>query len=84
VKSAKCTDAGDGVYDATDDADYETLTGTFSAGGGAASVSYAFADLGRLRGAVSVEGGAQTDMVRLYPWGQVAFTVAPSADGGKK
>lgn len=84
VQSAKCTDGAKNVYDSPDSADYETLTGTFTAGGGAASVSYAFVDLGRLRGAVSLEGGAQTDLARLYPWGQVAFTVAPSTDGGKK
>jgi hypothetical protein len=72
------------VFNATDFADYQQLSGTIMAGGGAASVSYAVVDIGSLRGAVSVEGGAQTDFVRLYPWAQAAFTIAPSTDGGKK
>ncbi len=82
--SGKCTNGGDTTYSSVDDAEYQRLSGTIMAGGGAASVSYAFVDIGSLRGGVSVEGGAQTDLVRLYPWAQVAFTLAPSSDGGKK
>jgi hypothetical protein len=84
VSSAACTDPEGQVFNATDFADYQQLSGTIMAGGGAASVSYAVVDIGSLRGAVSVEGGAQTDFVRLYPWAQAAFTIAPSTDGGKK
>ena len=84
AESGKCTDADGTVYSATADAEYQRLSGTIMAGGGAASVSYAFVDIGSLRGGVSVLGGAQTDLVRLYPWAQVAFTLAPSSDGGKK
>lgn len=56
---------------------YQRLSGSIKAGGGAASVSYAMLDLGSLKGAVTLEGGAQTDASRWYPWGQLAFTVAP-------
>lgn len=84
VSSGACLDSEGHVFDAAEFGDYQQLSGTIMAGGGAASVSYAFVDIGTLRGAVSVEGGAQTDLVRLFPWAQVAFTVAPSAAGGKK
>ncbi|MEN9787867.1 MAG: hypothetical protein RLZZ299_3131 [Pseudomonadota bacterium] len=57
---------------------YQRLSGTVFAGGGAGSVSYALIDLGKLSGAVTVEGGAQTDTFRWYPWGQLAFTLAPA------
>lgn len=83
VDSAKCTDADGVVYGSTTDAEYQRLSGTIMAGGGALSASYAFVDVGSLRGAATVQGGAQTDLTRLYPWVQVAFTLAPSADGGK-
>lgn len=84
VSSAACADPEGQVFSSTAQADYQQLSGTIMAGGGAASVSYAVADIGPLRGAVSLEGGAQTDLVRLYPWVQAAFTIAPSTDGGKK
>jgi hypothetical protein len=84
VKSAACADPDGQVFSDTTNADYQQLIGTIMAGGGAASVSYAFVDIGSLRGAVTVEGGAQTDLVRLFPWAQAAFTIAPSSDGGKK
>lgn len=84
VSSQACADPDGQVFSDTRYADYQQLSGTIMAGGGAASVSYAFADIGPLRGAVTVEGGAQTDLVRLYPWAQAAFTVAPSSTEGKK
>ena len=82
--TGKCTDAEGVVYGSTNDAEYQRLSGTIMAGGGAASASYAFVDIGSLRGAATVQGGAQTDLTRLYPWVQVAFTLAPSSDGGNK
>ncbi len=84
VSSANCADPNGQVFADTRYADYQQLSGTIMAGGGAASVSYAFVDIGSLRGAVTIEGGAQTDFVRLYPWAQAAFTVAPSTDGKTK
>jgi hypothetical protein len=65
-----------------DTATYQRLSGKVTAGGGAASLSYAFVDIGPLRGAVTVNGGVQTDSFRLYPWGQLAFTVAPASARG--
>lgn len=58
---------------------YQRVTGDITAGGGAASLSYALMDLGKLKGALTLGGGAQTDSFRLYPWGEVAFTVAPAS-----
>ncbi len=74
--------SGDGCADypalAGDVGSYQRLSGTVFAGGGAGSVSYALIDLGKLSGALTVEGGAQTDTFRWYPWGQLAFTLAPA------
>jgi hypothetical protein len=83
IDSASCKDATGAVQGQTGDAAYQAMSGEIYAGGGAASVSYAVADLGKkLRGAVTLEGGAQTDSMRLYPWVQAAFSIAPN--GGKK
>ena len=42
------------------------------------SGSYAILDIGTsLKGAVTLTGGALFDPDRTYPWGQLAFTVAP-------
>ena len=42
------------------------------------SGSYALLDIGTsLKGAVTLTGGALFDPDRTYPWGQLAFTVAP-------
>ncbi len=60
-----------------ENARYQRLNGQIMAGGGAASVSYALFDVGPFSGAVTLEGGAQTDSYRLYPWGQAGLTFAP-------
>ncbi len=77
-----CTSAADACPDLPDitsaSARYQRLSGTVMAAGGAASASFAVVDLGSLAGAVTLEGGAQSDSVRWYPWGQLAFTLAPS------
>lgn len=62
---------------------FTTWGGTILAPGGAAALSYAVTELGSFDGAVSLEGGAFGDGARLYPWGQVAFTLAPSAEPKK-
>ncbi len=73
---ASCVDsAGLGEQNAP----YQRLSGRIMAGGGAASVSYALFDAGSFSGAATLEGGAQTDSYRLYPWGQVALTLAPQS-----
>lgn len=73
---ASCTDSA-GLGE--DNAPYQRLSGRIMAGGGAASVSYALFDAGPFSGAVTLEGGAQTDSYRLYPWGQLALTLAPQS-----
>lgn len=77
-----CTAAADACPEVPDitsaNARYQRLSGTVMAAGGAASASLAVVDLGSLAGAVTLEGGAQSDSVRWYPWGQLAFTLAPS------
>lgn len=82
----RCVSAGCGEYDPSTEqaATYQRLNGDVKMGGAAASLSYALVDLGSLKGALTVEGGAQSDTTRLYPWGQVAFSVAPSGSRRKK
>lgn len=74
------TDAGcaDSAGLAEETAPYQRLSGRIMAGGGAASASYALFDAGPFAGALTLEGGAQTDSYRLYPWGQVGLTLAPA------
>ncbi len=75
----------DDITGATEDATrYQRLTGNILAGGAALSASYALVEMGSLSGAVTLEGGAQTDSYRWYPWGQLAFTVAPSGPAKEK
>lgn len=81
-----CLDGGCGDFAGVGDdgASYQRLDGDITMGGAAASLSYALVDLGSLKGALTVEGGLQTDSYRTYPWGQVAFTIAPSASRRKE
>jgi hypothetical protein len=83
---AGCAGGACGEYDglADDAAAYQRLDGDVRMGGGAASLSYALVDFGSLKGALTLEGGAQSDSYRMYPWGQVAFTIAPSASRRKE
>ena len=61
-----------------------TISGPLTAPGASLSVGYALFDLGDgLQGAVSVGGGALASGVRLYPWGQVALTIAPAPKRNK-
>lgn len=55
--------------------------GSVLAGGGAVSLFYGLFDtpgLSRSRSGLSLSGGALTDLDRTYPWGQLAFTIAPA------
>jgi len=81
-----CLDGGCGDFAGLGDdgESYQRLAGDIKMGGGAASLSYALVDLGSLKGALTVEGGVQSDSLRTYPWGQVAFTIAPSASRRKE
>lgn len=80
--SGYCVSSADGCADTQglgeDNAPYQRLSGRVMAGGGAASVSYALFDIGSFTAAGTLEGGAQTDSYRLYPWGQVGVTFAPA------
>ncbi len=53
--------------------------GTIMAPGGAAGVSLALAQIGKMSGALSLLGGGQSDGSRLYTWGQLGFTLAPAS-----
>lgn len=53
-------------------------SGSLKMPGATASFSYALFNLGpSLKGAVTLQGGAMVDNQRSYPWGEVAFTIAP-------
>lgn len=71
-----------GVYDGETYAGAQDLPvamkGQLLMGGANASVGYALFDLGKsLTGGLSLSGGAMGDGDRMYPWGSVAFTIAP-------
>jgi hypothetical protein len=58
-----------------------TATDTLIAGGATAGLHYSLADLGGIpqtRWGLSLYGGVYTDTYNLFPWAQLAFTVAPS------
>ena len=61
--------------------DEVAVNGTIMSGGGTIGVSYVLAELPgmrTIRGGLSLYGGAQSDLDRIYPWGQLAFTIIPS------
>lgn len=77
----------EGSCEATEAECYQRLAGSIYAGGAAGSVSWALMDISKLKGAITLEGGAQSDTYRWFPWGQVGLTVAPAgrvADGSRR
>lgn len=57
------------------------VSGRVLTGGGTAQLTLNLFDMPgmkRTRGGISLAGGAQSDLTRLYPWAQLAFTIAPS------
>ncbi len=61
-----------------EDRDAYPWAGNVRSAGAQASVSYALLDIGKsLAGAASLQGGFLSDGSRSYPWGQLAFTIAP-------
>ena len=78
-----CASAPSACADAPDAAGvggtYQKLEGTIRAAGAAGSLSIPVVPMGRLATAVSLQGGAQTDTFRWYPWGALALTVAPAS-----
>lgn len=53
--------------------------GLIRAGGAELGLFYGFLNVGTLQGGVGLHAGAMTDTGRWYPWGQLAFTLAPAA-----
>lgn len=74
-----CTSSG-AVYGA-DGATGTRVSGDVFTGGATLGLTYSLFDFPGMkngRGGISLYGGAQSDLVRLYPWGQIAFSIAPS------
>lgn len=59
--------------------DYTSMTGSIRAGGAELGVFYGFLNFGNLQSGLGLHAGALKDDARWYPWGQIAFTVAPAA-----
>jgi hypothetical protein len=78
-----CAHAADACADAPAAAGvggtYQKLEGTIRAAGAAGGLSVPVVPMGGLATAISLQGGAQTDTYRWYPWGALAVTVAPSS-----
>lgn len=75
----------DGAFaDACEGGTAARLSGLMKMGGGELNLAYALVGLGSLDLALTLTGAAQTDLQRLYPWGQVALTLAPSGEKPKK
>lgn len=56
------------------------VTGTVLTGGAMVGAFYGFTHIPGMvnaRGGISLQAGVQSDLARLYPWAQVAFTVVP-------
>jgi hypothetical protein len=58
--------------------DYQRLSGTVRAAGGTVGVLWQLMDVGALRGGLDLVGGAYDDGARLYPWGALAYAIAPA------
>ncbi len=77
-----CTSAEGACEDAPlaagEGATYQRVEGSVRAAGAALELAFPLLELGSLRGAIALQSGAQTDGFRWYPWGDLAFTVAPA------
>lgn len=72
--SSECSAVGD----TTGQALRQTrMNGTVRAGGLGLGASYSLVDLGPVEMALSLNGGAQTDMSRWYPWTTFSLSFAP-------
>lgn len=58
---------------------YGTYSGNLVAAGGELGLFYGFLNFGNLQGGLGFHAGAQSSSSRWYPWGQLAFTLAPAA-----
>lgn len=85
--AGSCVDDDGSCFEGTvlgvDEARYQTVSGRITAGGVAAALGVGLFDLGGLRGGVVLQGGAQTDRYRWYPWAELGFAIAPRVGGGE-
>lgn len=70
--------AGQSVSD-QDDTGAGNWTGSLRVGGAELGVFYGFLSFGKLQSGLGLHAGAFSDSGRWYPWGQLAFTIAPAA-----
>ena len=57
---------------------YTPIQGSIRAAGGELGLFYGLFEFGSLQSGLGVHLGALSDASRLYPWGQLAFTLAPA------
>lgn len=67
-----------GVDNNDDVAAYAPMQGVVRAGGAELGLFYGFLNFGKLQSGIGLHAGALTDTGRWYPWGQLAFTLAPA------
>lgn len=65
--------------DDNDAIDYAWLTGKTHMGGAEIGLFYGFLNFGKFQSGLGLHAGAFKDDARWYPWGQLAFTLAPAA-----
>lgn len=84
--AGSCVDDDGGCFEGAvlgvDEARYQTVSGRITAGGGAAALGVELFDFGGLRGGAVLQGGAQTDRYRWYPWAELGFAITPRVGGG--
>lgn len=57
----------------------QSVNGSFYGPGAELGVFYGFTNFGKLQSGIGLHAGAYTDDARMYPWAQLAFTIAPAA-----
>lgn len=78
VLSAVGTGNGSGAASVSDSTP-AVLKGPTFGPGAELGVFYGFLNFGKFQSGLGLHGGAFSDGDRLYPWGQLAFTLAPAA-----
>jgi hypothetical protein len=90
IGTAQTNGVSNGCVDATcsavatygaDGSDAAGAQASIKSGGAVAGLFYGFGKtpgMKKSRSGISLQGGAQYDLARVYPWAQVAFAIAPS------
>jgi hypothetical protein len=90
IGTAQTNGVSNGCVDATcsavatygaDGSDAAGAQASIMSGGAVAGLFYGFGKtpgMKKSRSGISLQGGAQYDLARVYPWAQVAFAIAPS------